>query len=361
MKRSLKFSLGLANTEKLIKLDKLSKEYRKAVNYFLKRLFQKKDLSEEFLKSYNSLLSYRFKQCAKRQSFKIFKSWCRNKKKGNKPQLKNPSMTLDYRFIELQNSKDSSFDFWVKITTLDKGKPILIPLKTYDYANGYFKNWKLVKGGKLVKQDNRWFLILNFEKQSIKLKKEGKIIGIDMGIKKLMVDSKNNKYGLDIERLMDKIQRKQQGSKAFKRALRERNYYINRTVKELPFDDISTIVMENIKGIKKNTKKDRKLRKEFRSKFQRWTYPSLLKRINELTELNGVHFQLIAPNYTSQMCSKCSFVHKQNRNGEIFKCRNCGYTEDVDYNASLNILNLGLAQQPMVAGNIKALNGMFVH
>ncbi|MBT9165241.1 MAG: hypothetical protein DDT23_01256 [candidate division WS2 bacterium] len=62
---------------------------------------------------------------------------------------------------------------------------------------------------------------------------------------------------------------------------------------------------------------------------------------------------MIAPAYTSQTCSYCGFVHKLNRNSEIFKCRNCDYTLDADYNASLNILNLGLAQQSMVAGNMK--------
>jgi len=42
-------------------------------------------------------------------------------------------------------------------------------------------------------------------------------------------------------------------------------------------------------------------------------------------------------------------------------CRNCGYTEDADLNASKNILLSYLAQQPMVAGSIKANNGIFVH
>jgi len=111
--------------------------------------------------------------------------------------------------------------------------------------------------------------------------------------------------------------------------------------------------VENIKDIKKNTKKRRRLRKQFRTKFQRWTYPLLIGRINQLCEINGVHFLPVEPAYTSQTCSKCGFVHKLSRNGEIFKCRNCGYTQDADYNASLNILNLGIAQQPMVAESVK--------
>ena len=151
MKRSLKFSLGLANTNKLKQINRLAQEYKRAVNYFLKRLFQKKDLSEEFLKSYNSPLSERYKQCAKRQAFKVFKSWCRNKKKGTKPKLGksgNLSLILDYRFVELQKSKNSTlFNYWVKIATLNKGKPISLPIKSYQYAKQYFKNWQLLKGG----------------------------------------------------------------------------------------------------------------------------------------------------------------------------------------------------------------------
>jgi len=352
MKRSLKFSLATSNTNKLKCLDKLSQEYKRAVNYFLKRLFKKKELSEEFLKSYNSPLSYRYKQCAKRQAFKLFKSWCRNKKKGTQPKLRNPSLVLDYRFIELEESKNSnSFDYWVKLATLNKGKPILIPIKSYEYAKQYFKDWQLLKGGRLLKQNNNWFLELTFEKQAPAKKQKGKIIGIDIGIKKLIVTSENIEHGKDIERLMDKIQRKEQKSKAFNRALKERDYYINRTVKSLNWNKLKSIVMENIKNIKQNTKKERRLNKHFRSKFQRWTYSQLLNRIKLTAEAAGVHLQLVNPAHTSQTCSKCGFIHKQNRNCEIFKCGNCGYTTDADYNASLNILNLGLAQQPMVAGS----------
>ena len=153
---------------------------------------------------------------------------------------------------------------------------------------------------------------------------------------------------------MNKIQKKQQGSKAFKRTLKERDYYINKIAKQLPYNDTKVIVMENIKNIKKNTKKEKKLRKEFRSKFQRWTYAKLLSRIKQLCELNGVHFHTINPAYTSQTCSKCGFVHRLNRCGEMFSCRNCGYTEDADYVASENILKTYLTQEPMVPERVKA-------
>jgi len=351
MQRSLKFSLNLANTEKVKSLGNLFMEYQQFVNQLLLRLFDKKDLSETYLKFLNSKLSYRYRQCAKRQAFKIFKCWCRNKKKGERPVFKN-TMILDERFIEVQKSQNS-FDYWIKVATLNKGKPILLPIKSYNYAKQYFEDWNLVRGGRLTRNDKGWFLILTFERNIPTKKEEGKNIGIDIGIKKLIVDSEGKEYGKDIERLMDKIQRKQQGSKAFKRALKERDYYVNKTIKELPFKKTKVIVMEDIKDIKKNTKKEKRLNKQFRSKFQRWTYSKLIGRIRQLAEVDGVHCQLIPPSYTSQACSKCGFVHTLNRNGEIFECRQCGYITDADFNASLNILNLGLAQQSMVAGRMQ--------
>jgi IS605 OrfB family transposase len=204
-------------------------------------------------------------------------------------------------------------------------------------------------------------LELTFEKETPARKEEGKIIGIDIGLKKLITTSEGQKYGQDIEKLINKIQRKKQGSKVFNQALKERDYYINRVVKNLNWQNLKTIVMENIKNIKKNTKKEKRLRKEFRSKIQRWTYFKLLSRIKLTAEATGVHLQLVSPAHTSQTCGWCGAVHELNRNGEIFLCRNCGYTEDADYNASKNILKSYLAQQSMVAGSTKAFNGIFVH
>jgi len=354
MLRSLKFNLKFANKRKIQLLQELELEYKKAVNYYLKLLSNNRYfLSQEEIKSFNSPLSYAFKQCAERQAVKIWKSWRKCKKRGKLPEF-DGTLILDQRFITIERSKTLTFDYWMRVSTLNKGKRTLIPFRSYNYANKYFTEWKLVNGGRIKRDGNNWFLLLTFEKETPKKKKEGKIIGVDIGIKKLITTSEKEFLGKDIERLMNKIQKKQQGSKAFKRALKERDYYINKIAKQLPYNDTKVIVMENIKNIKKNTKKEKKLRKEFRSKFQRWTYAKLLSRIKQLCELNGVHFHTINPAYTSQTCSKCGSVHRLNRCGEMFSCRNCGYTEDADFVASENILKAYLAQEPMVPGRVKA-------
>jgi len=347
MKRSLKFTINSGNNRKLIQIDELFLVYKQAINDLLVIASIKQDITEKDIKSYSSPLSYRYKQCARRQALSIYQTWLKAKKKGNQPTF-DGAMVLDERFIEVRQSKNSSFDYWVKIATLAKGKPEIIPFKSYDYANQYFNDWKLVKGGRLKHNGKIWMLTLTFNKDAVEIKKQGSTLGIDIGIKKLIVDSSGNEYGKSIETLMDKIQRKQQGSKAFDRALKERDYYINKTAKELPLNELMMIVIENIKGIKQNTKKERRLSKEFRSKFQRWTYARLIGRVQQLAEVGGVHCQFINPAYTSQTCSQCGFVHKLNRASESFRCRNCGYTADADFNAAVNILRLGLACQLMV-------------
>jgi len=354
MNRVEKFSLDLGNTNKKKQLLDLHKEYCVAVNQYLSFLAKegKYILSNEEVKELNKILPEGLKQCAYNKAVKTWKGWRRNKRKGELPVYKG-CIDLNSGSIKIEKSKDSSFDYWVRISTLNKGKRVIIPFNSYDYANNYWNNWRLCNGGKIQFDNEKIFLILTFEKETSPKKKEGKVIEIDIGIKKLITTSEKEFYGKDIEVLMEKVQKKQQGSKAFKRTLRERDEYINRIAKELPYNDIKTIVMENIKNIKKNTKKDKKLRKEFRNKFQRWTYPKLFSRISQLCEIDGVHFHTVDPAWTSQSCSRCGFVHKLNRKGEIFLCRNCGYTEDADYNASKNILLSYLAQENMIPGNIR--------
>ena len=50
------------------------------------------------------------------------------------------------------------------------------------------------------------------------------------------------------------------------------------------------------------------------------------------------------PKFTSQKCSVCGYIHKDNRISQaLFLCLKCGHTENADENASKNIQTAGLA------------------
>ena len=186
MRRTLKFNLDLANTLKAQKIKNLSKEYQRVVNYYLEILSSQNKyiLTKEEVKSCISELSYRFKQCAGRQATKIWKSWRRNKKKGKLPKL-NGSMVLDNRFIKIEKAKATSFDYWLKLATLNKGNSILIPFKSYNYANNYFKDWEVVSGGRINIKDDKCFLLLTFEKDIPSKKMKGNNIVLILELRNL--------------------------------------------------------------------------------------------------------------------------------------------------------------------------------
>lgn len=336
MKRSLKVTLKFANANKIKQLDNLWIEYKQAIKDFLDRLFSNQDLSEDCLKSYNNLLSYRYKQCAKRQALKLFKTWCRNKKKKNKPTLSIPHLTLDYRFIEVQKS-NNSFDYWAKISTLDKGKPILLPLKSYNYLNQYFTDWQLIKGGKLIKQNNQWLLILAFEKDTPGLRQSGKTIGLDIGYRKLGVTSDNQIIGQNIRTLINKADRKVFRSNGYQRVKSEIKNYINKELKLLFSAFLKCLVVENLKNLKQNKKGV--WSKSVNRKFNFWLYGYCLTRISQLCEYYGVHNPSIVCKNTSRECSICGYISKSNRVGEYFRCLRCNHQDDADHNASINIAN----------------------
>ncbi len=54
----------------------------------------------------------------------------------------------------------------------------------------------------------------------------------------------------------------------------------------------------------------------------------------------------VNPRHTSQICSHCKYVSKENRKTqEKFQCRQCGYLENADINAARNILEADRALQ----------------
>jgi len=51
----------------------------------------------------------------------------------------------------------------------------------------------------------------------------------------------------------------------------------------------------------------------------------------------------INPAYTSQTCNACGCISKANRKSQtVFKCVDCGHTDNADRNAALNIMDTGL-------------------
>lgn len=88
-----------------------------------------------------------------------------------------------------------------------------------------------------------------------------------------------------------------------------------------------TIQMEDLSGISKDD-----------TFLKNWSYYDLQQKIQYKAEEVGIKVRLIDPKYTSQRCSKCGHIHKYNRpDQKTFKCIECGFSVNADYNAARNI------------------------
>jgi hypothetical protein len=116
--------------------------------------------------------------------------------KNRKPRFNNISMHLDGKVIDLSKKEENgakSFDYWLKVSTLEKGKPVYIPLKANTYAEkleGEFLNYCQV-----VEDDGK------IEFRIIKeLKKKEYVpvideIAIDLGLRPLFATDKGGLFG----------------------------------------------------------------------------------------------------------------------------------------------------------------------
>jgi len=144
-----------------------------------------------------------------------------------------------------------------------------------------------------------------------------------------------------------------QKSKSYNRCLNEIKHYIGGCVNKIPFKKLDLIVMEDLKGIIKNTKG--RTNKKLRKQLGHWNLELVYERIQNKCELNRVWFAKVLSDYTSQGCSVCHLIDKRSRKQEKYECIHCGNIMDADTNASINILQRYLGQVLTVPDTTKEI------
>lgn len=192
-------------------------------------------------------------------------------------------------------------------------------------------------------------------------------IGIDLGIKDLAIVSngqtfKNVNKSSKVKRLEKRLRRKQRClsrkyefkkkkggkiatasaniekqklkmQKLHHRINKIREDYENKVIHEVVKQKPRFITVENlnVKGMMKN----RHLAKAVTAqRFNR-----LLTKLKRKTEIIGIEFRMVDIFYpSSKTCHACGHIHKGLKlKDRVYVCPECGYTEDRDFNASLNL------------------------
>jgi IS605 OrfB family transposase len=340
MIRRVQLNINYANNVKLTTLDSFFVEAANVINLYIDKLWVNQDFSSKFVtEKVETWLSARMQQCLGKQALEIVKSQ-RKKKKRSKPVFQRKTFNLDSRFVKITQDVNS-FDIWITLTSIGNKIKLILPSKKHQHFHKFDK-WELQKSIRVRKNnDGKYFVDVYFKKEEKVKETEGDVIGLDIGYKKLITCSDGKFYGENVDEIYNKISRKKQGSKAFKRALTERDNKTNKIVNQIQIEtrNIKEIVVEDLKNLKRGTKGH--LRKSFVNKLQRWSYVNVLRKLSCMAEELGFVLTKINPAYTSQKCSKCGVICKTNRQGESYKCA-CGLEMDADLNAAINILHLGI-------------------
>jgi IS605 OrfB family transposase len=117
----------------------------------------------------------------------------------------------------------------------------------------------------------------------------------------------------------------------------------------------ATIVLENLKDIRKRTKARRKT--ETKRRIHAWSFAQLKGFIEYKAEERGLMVVVVDPRHTSQACSRCGHTARTNRRSRgRFVCRKCGYELHADLNAARNI-----AAKYHAGGGRAAAGGLIVN
>lgn len=351
MIRAVPVTLNFITKTKKRKIQALIEAYRKCVNQYLK-LFEIHDpkLNKETLDLIKTTkLSQRYKSNALKQSIEIYKSCVKSKKKI--PQFKG-FPNLDAKFVQIQDGKNS-FDLAIRLSSLSKGNKLTLLTKKHKQLKYWMSKGELKQGCEL--RPNKLILWVEVAKQK---HKKGKSIGVDLGMVKLLTTNEGEFFGTKFNKINEKILRKKKNSKAYKKALRERDNLINQEVNKLPWEDIGTLCYENLLNLTKGKNKLRK-NKRLRVKQQHWTYRKVISRILMKCEENRVRPVYVNPRNTSRTCPSCNYVDEANRKLEKFHCLTCGYKHDADIVGAMNILHKGLDWLgSLESPNSKSLNAI---
>ena len=118
--------------------------------------------------------------------------------------------------------------------------------------------------------------------------------------------------------------------------IKDINHKTSKALVEFARDNNACIVMEDLKEIRQTAKTRRKQRYSLHS----WSFYQQKMMIEYKAKKYGVSVHYVAPQYTSQRCSRCGHIEQANRKGNLFCCKRCGTVEDSGVNAGFNITYL---------------------
>lgn len=275
-------------------------------------------------------------------------------KRGSVVRTKAPNLPILKKtccYVNNQNYKikDDCIDFPVMIN--GKSKRISVSVKLTDRQKGLFADAKFGTM-RIVTKSHALVAQIVYEVTEPKLKSDGNVMGIDLGIKcpavsycsdgsvKFYGNGRKNKY---MRRHYAYLRKKLQTSKKIKavKRINDKEQRIMRDIDhKLSHDIVETAVAHNVKVIKleqlQNIRSTTRTSRKNNHSLHTWSFYRLAQFIEYKARLAGISVEYVNPAYTSQRCPICGSVHHaDDRN---YAC-DCGFHIYRDLLGAMNICN----------------------
>ncbi len=286
---------------------------------------------------------------------------CKKKTKGKKgfPKFKKHCRSVEYKTSGWALSANRK-----AITFRDKKGIGTLKLKgTYDLD---YYDIKQIKRVRLVRRSNGYYAQFAIDVElKVETQPTGQVVGIDLGLKYFIADNKGNveqspQFYRKSEKQLNRANRKKskkydpkkkkahlpQSTNYHKarnryarkhlRVSRQRKEYCKRVAYSvIQSNDLVAYEDLNVKGLVRNRHLAKSISDAGWSTFRSW--------LEYFGHKYGKATVAVPPHNTSQNCSNCGEKVKKSLSTRTHVCPHCGFVEDRDVNAAINILKLGLS------------------
>jgi IS605 OrfB family transposase len=188
------------------------------------------------------------------------------------------------------------------------------------------------------------------------------VIGVDFGRRSIAVTSNGDEWdGKPIQKVRDKFARTRasvqkralKGTRSSRRRCRQLlkrlsgkeqrfqswlNHNISRAIINQAKSQKAIVAIEELTGIRDRTNAQPRSKTQ-RRRSNSWAFYQLRFFLEYKGIQAGVEVVAVPPQYTSQTCHQC--LHIGLRSDKTFKCGNCSWHGDADFNGSMNIAAIG--------------------
>ncbi|MCC2691857.1 transposase [Nodularia sp. LEGE 04288] len=229
----------------------------------------------------------------------------------------------------------------------------------------HFYQLKQFKRVRVVRRADGYYAQFCIDQERVERREPtGKTIGIDVGLNHFYTDSNGEtvanprhlrKSEKSLKRLQRRLSKTKKGSNnriKFISKLARKHLKVSRQRQDFAVKTARCVVKSNdlvayedlqVRNMVKNHRLAKSISDVSWSLFRQW--------VEYFGKVFGVVTVAVLPHYTSQNCSNCGEIVKKSLSTRTHVCSHCGHTQDRDWNAARNILELGLSTAGHVGTN----------